>query len=99
MPMQILAYIMITIGLFFIISSIVGLFRFPDFYTKIHAASVADSFGIPLCLLGLAMLQTSLLSSLKILIIMILFFLVSPASSHALVKAAWTGKLKPYKKK
>lgn len=88
------AYILISLGIFFIISSIVGVFRFPDFYTKLHAAGVADSFGIPLCLLGLALLQTSWLSALKVIVIIILFFLLSPTSTHALIKAAWTSKTK-----
>jgi len=98
MLIQIFAYILIVIGLFFVVSSIVGLFRFPDFYTKMHAAGVADSFGLQLCLLGFAMMQTSLISAIKIIAIMALFFVLSPTANHLLAKAAYLSKLKPYKK-
>lgn len=88
------AYAFMCIGIFFIISSIVGLFRFPDLYTKMHAAGVSDSFGIPLCLFGLALMQTSWLSMIKIMAIIILFLLLNPTSTHALIKAAWMSKTK-----
>lgn len=87
--LEILGYITITIGSFFILTSILGLIRLPDFFTKIHAASIADSLGIPLCLLGLALMQHSLINSAKILVIILLFFLLGPTSSHALAKTAW----------
>lgn len=98
MLVEIIAYILLVLGIFFIISSIVGLLRFPDFYTKMHAAGVADSFGIPLALLGLSMLQSSWIGSLKVIAIILLFFLLSPTNTHALIKAAWISKLKPYEK-
>ncbi len=60
--MEIIGYTLIAIGAFFILSSVVGLLRLPCFFTKIHAASIADSTGIPLTLLGLAMLQNSRLT-------------------------------------
>lgn len=98
MLIEIIAYTLITLGIFFVLSSLIGLFRFPDFYTKMHAAGVADSFGIPLCLIGLCLLQTSLISAVKVVVIIILFFLITPTSTHALIKAAWFNKLKHYKK-
>lgn len=90
--MIIFSWILIALGSFFIMSSVLGLFRFPDFFTKIHAAGVADSFGIPLCLLGLSLAQSSLLGAIKVLGITLLFFLLSPTSNHALIKAAWMHK-------
>lgn len=85
----IIGYIIIAIGIFFILSSIIGLIRLPDFFTKIHASSIADSLGIPLCLFGLAIMQNSIINTAKILVIIILFFLLGPTSNHALIKAAW----------
>ncbi len=90
----ILGWIFIILGSFFIASSVVGLFRFSDFFNKIHAAGVADSFGIPLCLFGLSLMQTSMLNVLKIWTIIALFFILNPTSSHALIKAAWVNKEK-----
>lgn len=92
--LSIFAWIFIILGSFFIISSILGLFRFPDFFTKIHAVGVADSLGIPLCLFGFSLIQSSILAAVKILVIILLFFLLSPASNHAIIKAAWLDKNK-----
>jgi multicomponent Na+:H+ antiporter subunit G len=89
-----LAWFFTVLGSFFIVSSVLGLFRFPDFFTKIHAAGINDSIGIPLCLLGLSLMQTSLICSIKILAIMLLFFILGPTSNHAIIKAAWMDKQK-----
>ncbi|MBP7189764.1 MAG: monovalent cation/H(+) antiporter subunit G [Rickettsiaceae bacterium] len=82
----------ISIGCFFIVSSIIGLFRMKDVYMKMHSASVSDSLGIPLCLLGLAMMQHSLLNSGKIIAIVILFFILTPTNTHSLAAAIWKSK-------
>lgn len=71
----------------------------PDIYTKIHATSIADSLGIPLCLIGLALLQPNILSAFKIILILILFFILGPTNNHALIMAAWKNGLAPYKQK
>ena len=90
--LDIIAYICIAFGMFFIISSVLGLFRFPDVFTKIHASSVGDSVGMPLCLLGLALLQDSCINFIKIFCVMLLFWVLGPISSQALIKAAWISK-------
>lgn len=97
--MHIIASILLILGAFFILSSIIGLIRMPDIYTKTHAAALADSLGIPLCLIGLAFLQPNTINIAKIIVILILFFILSPTNSHALILAAWKSGLKPYKKK
>jgi multicomponent Na+:H+ antiporter subunit G len=83
-----LGWILIIIGLFIIISGIVALFRFPDFYTKLHGASVIESCGIPFCLIGLAFMQDNYIDSFKLIIIMLLIFILNPVSSHALGRAS-----------
>ena len=97
--MNIVAFILLIFGAFFILSSIIGLIRMPDIYTKSHAATLADSLGIPLCLIGLAFLQPNMLNIVKIIAILILFFILSPTNSHAIILAAWKSGLQPYKRK
>lgn len=82
----IIGWIFIIVGLFAILSGIIGLFRFPDFYTKLHAASVIDSCGIPLSLIGLALLQYNVTNSFKLIFAAILIFILNPVSTHALIK-------------
>lgn len=90
--MIILGYSLILVGLIAIFSGIVGLFRFPDFYTKIHAASVIECCGVPLSLSGLAFLQDSFASSFKLLFAAMLILVLNPVSTHAIAKAALLSK-------
>jgi multicomponent Na+:H+ antiporter subunit G len=83
-----LGWILIIIGMFFIISGIIALFRFPNFYTKLHAASVIECCGIPMCLIGLAMLQDNYSSSFKLIAITIMLFILNPTLTFALGRAS-----------
>ncbi len=86
---NILAFVLIILGSFFLISSILGLIRFSSFYSKIHAISVSDSFGSILIFLGLALLQPTLLGACKILLMALLMLLLGPVSTNAIVKSYW----------
>jgi multicomponent Na+:H+ antiporter subunit G len=86
--MTYIGFVFITIGIGFIISGILGLFRFRDFYTKIHAASVIECCGIPFCLIGLSFIQTDLTSAFKLIITALLILLLNPISTHAIARAS-----------
>lgn len=74
-------------GLFCLVGGI-GLIRMPDFYTRMHAASVIETLGAGLILLGL-MLEAGLsLVSVKLAMVGLLLFFASPTASHALARAA-----------
>ncbi|HJD64825.1 MAG TPA: Na+/H+ antiporter subunit G [Rickettsia endosymbiont of Diachasma alloeum] len=88
---MILSYIgilLVIIGLFAIFSGIIGFFRFPDFYTKLHAASVIESFGVPICLIGFACFTGNFFNCLKLLLAALLIFLLNPVATHALGKGS-----------
>lgn len=85
---------LVTGGLFCVIGT-VGLIRMPDFYTRVHAASVVDTLGAFLILIGL-MLQAGLtLVAVKLLMIGVLLFFASPTATHALVRAALVRGVEP----
>jgi multicomponent Na+:H+ antiporter subunit G len=88
-----LGWLLVLIGLFVVLSGIIALFRFPDFFTKLHAASVIECFGIPICLIGLACVQPLLTSAFKLIFIAIMIFILSPVSSHALGRSALRSKV------
>ena len=73
----------------------IGIHRFPDFYTRMHAASTTDTLCAALFLLGLGLQAGLSLVSFKLFLIFAFFFFTSPTASHALGKAAVLGKLKP----
>lgn len=74
-------------GLFCVIGA-VGLIRMPDFYTRMHAASVIETLGAGLVILGLIVLAGFTLASAKLVILGALIFFASPTATHALAKAA-----------
>lgn len=82
-------------GAVFCIIGAVGLIRMPDFYTRVHAASVTDTAGAGLLLLGMMLQAGWTLVMVKLVIIGLLLFFASPTATHALCKAALTRGLKP----
>lgn len=74
-------------GLFCVIGAL-GLVRMPDFYTRVHAASLVDTLGAGLVLLGLLLQTGFTLVGAKLVMIGLLLFFASPTATHALVRAA-----------
>jgi multicomponent Na+:H+ antiporter subunit G len=85
---DILSWVLLASGGVFCMIGALGLLRMPDFYTRMHAASVIETLGAGLLLSGM-MLQAGLtLISVKLLIIGVLLFFTSPTATHALARAA-----------
>lgn len=97
-------------GVIFFIGTTVGLLRFPDFYTRMHAAGKGDTLSTLLILLGAvvhvsegmfiedAKVLSTLLVMVKILFIAAFIMLTSPTSTHALMRAGYedTNEPDPY---
>ena len=92
---HILSWIFIVSGSFFAIVGAVGILRFPDFWSRLHAASISDSAGVILLLLGMAMQAGLGLITVKLLIILAFLFITGPTSTHAVANAALVSGLKP----
>lgn len=73
----------------------VGVLRFPDFYTRLHAASVTDTGAVTLMLVGMALLSPHWLILVKLLAVFIFLFLTGPTASHAIANAAHTAGVEP----
>ena len=89
------SWILLACGGAFCIVGGIGLLRMPDFYTRVHAASVTETLGGGLVLLGLMLQAGWTLVMAKLLIIGLLIFFASPAAAHALVRAALDCGLEP----
>ncbi len=80
-------------------SGAVGLLRFPDFFTRTHAASVTDTLASTLIIFGLILqANTDWLVIAKLIMIWLFLLLTSPTASHALAKAAMNHGLKMWHK-
>jgi multicomponent Na+:H+ antiporter subunit G len=86
--LDIASWALILAGGAFCLVGALGILRMPDFYTRVHAASVTDVVGSFAILLGLALQAGPTLVAVKLVFIALLIFFTSPAATHALVKAA-----------
>ncbi len=95
MTLDILTGIMLGLGSLLMLSGVLGVMRFPDFYTRMHAAGVTDTFAAALILLGLMLQADSVITFAKLVMILLFILITSPTASHALAKAAHHSGLKP----
>jgi multicomponent Na+:H+ antiporter subunit G len=93
--LDIVSWALILGGGGFCLVGAVGILRMPDFYTRVHAASVTDVVGSFAILLGFALQAGASLVTVKLAFIALLIFFTSPAATHALVKAALERGVKP----
>jgi multicomponent Na+:H+ antiporter subunit G len=101
MVWDVLSWIFILGGLFFIVVGGVGVLRFPDVYTRLHAAGMTDTMGAGLVLIGLSFQSGlsfesgGLLVTVRLLMIWAFLLFTSPIATHALARAALHGKVEP----
>lgn len=85
----------LLIGSFLCVSGGIGLLRFPDFYTRLHAVGVTDTLGAGMILIGLMILSTDFLVFAKLIMVLLLTLLIGPTTSHVLAKTAFHNGLMP----
>lgn len=93
--LDILSWICLMSGAFLGITGAVGLFQFPDFYTRLHAASVTDTLCAGLIILGLMLQGNSFMIEIKLVLVLLILAYTSPTAAHSLAKAALHSGLRP----
>lgn len=93
--LDILSWACLVAGGVFCMIGALGLVRMPDFYTRMHAASITETVGAGLMLLGMIMQAGFTLIAVKLIMIGLLLFFASPTATHALAKAARARGLQP----
>lgn len=84
---DIFAFGFISIGLVFFFAGSIGLLRFPDVYTRLHALTKSDSLGLGFILLGLALEARDVWVLLKLLFIWFLVVLSSATTCYLVARA------------
>jgi multicomponent Na+:H+ antiporter subunit G len=84
---------LIVAGGFFFVAGLAGLLRFPDVYARIHAVTKADTLGLGLVAVGVALTQPSLVHGVRIVFIWALVAFASGAAGHLLCRTAWLEEL------
>ena len=91
--MNVACIILLSLGVVFLLLGAIGIIRFPDCYTRMHAAGKCDTLGSLLVVSGLAFYHGVSLESAKILFIAVFIFLTSPTATHAIARAALKNEL------
>lgn len=95
---EIAIIVLLALSLIFSILGVIGLFRFPDFYTRIHAAGLVSSFG--LIFAGIAVLVFAINAfnsgageylnfSFHLIIAMLVVIITGTTSTHAIARSAY----------
>ncbi len=86
-----LSLLLIAAGALFFLSGTVGLLRFPDLYTRLHAVTKADSLGLGLVVFGLMLQAESWAVALKLLLVWGLALFAAATNAHLLARFATSG--------
>jgi len=101
---NVLVIALLVVGLVFFTGGGVGILRFPDFFTRLHPAGKLDTLGSLLMMLAVAIYNLehfsweALLTSLKIMLIVLFIFLSSPTATHSIVDAGIRAGMVPWRK-
>jgi multicomponent Na+:H+ antiporter subunit G len=86
--MNVACIVLLSLGVLFLLLGAIGILRFPDCYTRMHAAGKCDTLGSLLIVSGLAFYHGVSLDSAKIVFIAVFIFLTSPTATHAIARSA-----------
>jgi multicomponent Na+:H+ antiporter subunit G len=93
-----LSIILTGLGAFFFFAGTVGLLRFPDVYTRLHALTKADGLGVGLTVMGLALQAASWMVIIKLLVIWLLVMFSSATACHLVARAARRAGIQPWRR-
>lgn len=91
-----LGLILVLSGLPFFVFGTLGLLRFPDVYTRLHALAKGDNVGLGLVCLGLGLQSGSLTLALKLLAIWVLMLVASATGAGLIARTALSRGIKPW---
>lgn len=93
---DILSWILLAAGSLFAVVGGIGVLRLPDFYTRLHGASITDTAGAGLIMLGLMFQAGFSLVTVKLVLILAFLFFTGPTATHALARAALSSGVTPW---
>lgn len=90
-----LSWIFLCTGGAFVLIGGIGAARLPNFYTRLHAASLTETMATILIFTGMMLQAGMTLATLKLAAIMVFLLLTAPTASYALANAALQSGMKP----
>jgi multicomponent Na+:H+ antiporter subunit G len=96
--LDLVSYTALVLGAFFFFAGTVGLLRFPDVYTRLHALTKADNLGLGLVVFGLACQAESWHAVAKLFFVWGLVMLSSTTCCHLVARAALEADISPWRR-
>jgi multicomponent Na+:H+ antiporter subunit G len=95
-PIDLLSALLVLGGAAFFFAGTVGMLRFPDVYSRLHALTKGDNVGLGLTVLGLAVRAESLAVVGKLLLVWMLVLLAGATASHLIARSSLHRGIKPW---
>ena len=92
---QYIAGAVLLLGAVFSVLAAAGVLRFPDLYTRLHAATKAGTVGAGMVLLAIAVSAFDMAVTLRALAGIVFLVLTSPIAAHLLARAAYKVGIRP----
>ncbi len=92
---SIVALIFMSLGLFFVLVAAIGVVKFRDVYTRLHAASKGATFGFCFIIFGAALLSGDPGDMAKAILAIIFQFLTAPLTGHMIARVAMRRGIRP----
>jgi multicomponent Na+:H+ antiporter subunit G len=90
--------VFLVAGVIFFLAGTIGLLRFPDIYTRLHALTKADNVGLGLLVVGLAIQSGSLVVAGKLVLIWLLVLLAGASIAHLIARGALQRGAQPWRR-
>jgi multicomponent Na+:H+ antiporter subunit G len=87
--MEIVAAILLVFGSLLTLLAAVGLFRFHDLFTRMHAATKPATLALLLIVAGTALVMPQTNTVAKLLLVILLQFITAPVGAHLIGRAAF----------
>jgi len=95
--LDLLSAVLLIIGAAFFLAGTVGLLRFPDVYTRLHALAKADNLGLGFTVLGLVLQAPGVAAGLKLILVWLLALAASATLSFLIARRAFAKGITPWK--
>ncbi|SDB23507.1 monovalent cation/H(+) antiporter subunit G [Eubacterium oxidoreducens] len=89
MIQEIIAAFFMALGIFFCVASLIGYYRLPDFYARMHASGNSETIALLLIAIGFIVYNGWNLLSIKVVILFCIVCACNPIGSHVLARAAY----------
>jgi len=95
---EIISAVLIVLGAIFMFIAALGVVRFPDLYTRMHAVTKASSLGVSLMLVSVAVYFSEVWIAFAALSVVVFIFLTAPVAAHLVARAAYYTKVPMWQK-